>query len=192
MKKDVFAAPLVLVLAGTCLADATLVSTIAAGPAASDAAVARRPDVAAGTTRARVTPVAGADGRVVDGLTIEFPSARGAAAAPLVVFTREAAARIDLADVAWDGADAGVRRAALVAAAATPAVPIEKHLAELAWAAGVVDLLPTLDGAAAGRPLGFVIEPVSVPEPGAAALFALGAAGLAVVAWRRRCPRPNA
>lgn len=183
MKVAALSATLVLVLAGTGLAETTPVGTIAVAESA-DATAARPSFVGTEEMRARVTTAAATDGRVLNALAIEFRESRRAASVPLQVWTGQFATRVDLAAVAWDGA--GARRAARGDAAAAPEVPIARRLADLAWSAGVVERLPTLCGGDVGPRAEFVIEAVSTPEPAAAALFALGAAGLAVVACRRR------
>jgi hypothetical protein len=178
------AASLVLALAAAGFADLTYASTVAAGAAPSDAPPTSSMDAPAGAPIARLSAATGVDGAAVDALSLGFASARRADPAPCVVWTGAADARIDFAGVAWSGEKAVVRPAA--AAHDVGDASLATYVAEMAWTSSVVEQVPTLSGAPVAKPADFLAEAVSTPEPGAAALFALGAAGLGLVAWTRR------
>jgi hypothetical protein len=176
------AGPLLVASASTGVAETTYASTVAAG-AASPAPPRRAADVAA-AAGARLTVAAGSDGVVVDRLSIDFASRLRGEDRPCVVWTGGASTRIDLTDVSWDAESAGRRRAA--APPDSEGASLATYVAEMAWSSDVAGQVSSLAGPGSVKPIDFSIDAVESPEPRAGALFALGAAGLAVVAWSRR------
>jgi len=174
------AASLLAALAATGVADVTYASTVAA----AEAPPTRRTDPEAVAPTARLAAVVGVGGAIVDSLWMDFASPRGVPVRPFVVWTGAQSSRLDLSNFAWTADRAAARRAA--APAESDGTPLARYLAEMAWSAGVADQVPRLTDAAPAASLDFFVDAVSAPEPGAAALFALGATGLVALAWTRR------
>jgi hypothetical protein len=178
------AAALFVASAATAAADVTYASTVASGFATTTTPNPLRADAVLGAATARLAAETGPDGAIVDGLSIDFDRPSRGDAGPCVVWTGFGSARIDLADVAWTGEKSADRRVA--APSDADRAPLAAYVADMAWTTGVAEQTSGLAGVADVPKADFLVDAVSSPEPGAAALFALGAAGLAAAAWTRR------